>query len=162
VPRWCRGPIHRRDAWTEWWVVGRSTTDLRPTSRSPASSAGLGSNPHPLQEPVAFALRLDVGILREREMHEPALARRERPQKLRPRGALGLFGALQRELLERFPLVSAEALGVQTRVHGLAELLRRDAARQHLEARERLALVGEQRLDVVSDQLEEHLRAGMA
>ena len=92
-------------------------------------------------------------------MHEPPLPRSQgRKQRGSPRAA-DLLGGLARELFERVLAVRPEAVRVEPRVDRLAQPLGGDAAHENLETREALALVGEERLHVVADQLEEQLVA---
>src|SRR5262249_38527124 len=127
-----------------------------PASPLPA----LESNLHAFHETVAFALRLDLRVLGECEVHETALPRRERRQKLRPPGPANLVGRLAWKLLQGILAVRAETFGVESRVNGLAETFGGDAAHQDFQPGQSLALVGQQRLDVVSDELEEDLVSG--
>ena len=64
------------------------------------------------------------------------------------------------QLLERLALVRAEALRVQPRIHRMFQAAARDAAGQDLEAVQALPFVGEERLDVVSDELDHHFVGG--
>src|SRR6185503_12085725 len=138
--RWCRGERRK----------GARGRDLLPA---------LEANLHAFQKPVAFGLGLDFGVLRERKMHEPPLPRSQgRKQRGSPRAA-NLLRGLARELFERVLAVRPEAVRVEPRVDRLAQPLGGDAAHEDLETREAFALVGEERLDVVADQLEEQLVA---
>ena len=56
----------------------------------------------------------------------------------------------------------AESFRVQAGIDGLAELFGSDPTGQDLQAIQSFAGVGQQRLDVVADQLEEHFLAGSA
>src|SRR4029077_18938812 len=98
--------------------VARATIVSRNASEERIPLRSLESNLHAFQEAVAFALGLELRILRERQVHEAALPRRERGQQRRPPRAADLFGRSLRELLERLLAVGAEAFRVQPRVHG--------------------------------------------
>ena len=92
-------------------------------------------------------------------MNEPALPGRERRQKLRAARAADLRRGLGGQVLERALALRAESLGVESRVHGLADPFRGDPADEDLEPRQPLPLVGEQGLGIVADELEEDLVA---
>src|SRR5262252_5792107 len=89
-------------------------------------------------------------------MDQTAFTGRKRREKLRTPGALGFLGASVGELLERFPLMRAKALRIQARIDWPSQPLRGDPSGQHLEAIQSLALIDQERLDIVSDKLEEH------
>src|SRR5262249_44467906 len=112
---------------------------------------------NPLEKAAAFALGLDFRILREGQVDEPPFGGRKRRQKLRPGRAFGLVRRAAGEVLERLFLLPPEPLGVEAGVHRPADAPARDAPGQHLEAVQALALVREKALDVVADQLEDHL-----
>ncbi len=70
----------------------RSCRGGRPSRRMAGTPAlpTLEADLHAFQEAVALALRLDLGVLRERQVHETALPRRQRRQQLRAAASGGL------------------------------------------------------------------------
>src|SRR5436190_18291067 len=124
--------------------------DLPPRSRPPITNRKSALEPHldALQEAIALALGLELGVLRERQVNEAALPGRERGKKNRPARPAHLVGRGAGELVERLLSVSAEVLGIEARMDRPAHALGGDPAHEDLEAGQSLALVGEQRLDV--------------
>src|SRR5262245_57279353 len=115
------------------------------------------SDRHALQEAVSLALRLHVWIFRQGEVDQPPFAGRQRRKKLGTSRTLGLLGAAVRELLERLALMRAEPFGVEAWIDRSSQALGGDPTRQNLQAVQALALVGKEGLDVVADELKEHL-----
>src|SRR5207245_7177679 len=114
---------------------------------------------HPLQEAFSLTLRFDLRILGKSQVYQTALSRRKRRQELLSARPLGFLCRPPGQLFQGFALLGSEPLRIETRIDGAAQTLAGDASRQHLQSAQPLSLIGEQRLDVVPDQLEEHFRS---